>query len=540
MNKEVLVVPFAFILLHASMSAAQSSGNQSLPLCVSGMSDSDGDGYGWENEQSCIVAGSAAAGICEDRGDFPWGWNESTQSSCILGVQTEPSACVDADGDGWGWNGIATCIVDSLQCEDRGGYPWGWNPVTLSSCRLDETRLQPSPAGCTDTDGDGSLALNIIDDTGATDGIGAVSIDGITYLTSASPDTGSEFSAYNPDTSELTILGDIFPGSVSSGPSEFTVVDGKVYFTARDLMTVRDFWVYDPATREAPQSLSLFSERAPGIFFTPPSNLTALDGKLYFTSDEFGVGLELAMYDPQTGVVGTVTDIFEGEPGSQPDSLTVVGNKLYFSANDGINGRELWVYDPATDDSTMVADLSTNINGGSPGPLYVIDDKIYFNTRSGGQTRVYDTLSGARPTLIDYNLIDNSLNEQQPNGEIIGTAAGLLILHFDDEARGNEPWVYDPVTGTTTLMADINPGPEGSRSFSFVGLDGEIYFRAEDTFGDFKLWVYNPATMQLRRFIEPGLGFPSELAVAEERLYFSSGSVGPADRKTWVYDSRCD
>jgi len=89
-------------------------------------------------------------------------------------------------------------------------------------------------------------------------------------------------------------------------------------------------------------------------------------------------------------------------------------------------------------------------------------------------------------------------------------------------------------------MADINPGPEGSRAYNFVGLDGEIYFRAEATFGDFKLWVYNTATMQLRRFIEPGLGFPSELAVVDDRFYFTSGSVGPEDRKTWVYDSRCD
>lgn len=535
MNKEMLVLPFTAILLYAPVSGAQSSSNQSLPLCVSETSDSDGDGYGWENEQSCIVGMSVEEGFCEDRGDFPWGWNESTRSSCILGVQTEPSACVDTDGDGWGWNGIATCIVDSSQCEDRGGYPWGWNPVTLSSCRLDEAQLQPAPAGCVDTDGDGSLALNIIDDTGATDGFGAVSIDGITYLTSSSPDTGSEFSAYNPDTGELTILGDTFPGSVSSGPSNFTVVDGKVYFTARDLETVRDFWVYDPATREAPQALRLFPDRTQGTFFTPPSNLTALDGKLFFTSDEFGVGLELTMYDPQTGIVGAVSDIFEGEPGSRPDSLTVAQDKLYFSANDGVNGRELWVYDPAINESTMVADLSANINGGSPGPLYVIDDKIYFNTRSGGQTRVYDTLSGARPTLLEYNV-----EGQQTNGEIVGAAAGLLIVHFDDDTRGNEPWVYDPETGATTLMADINPGPEGSRSFGFIGLDGEVYFRAEDTFGDFKLWVYNRRAMQLRRFIEPGLGFPSELAVADERLYFSSGSVGPGDRKTWVYDSRCD
>ena len=121
---------------------------QTLPICESATSDSDGDGYGWENEQSCVVD-TSQLGQCEDRGDFPWGWNPVTLSSCLLGIQTEPSECIDNDGDGFGWNGIATCIVELSQCEDRGGYPWGWNPVTLESCRLDEqvsTTLPLQPA----------------------------------------------------------------------------------------------------------------------------------------------------------------------------------------------------------------------------------------------------------------------------------------------------------------------------------------------------------------------------------------------------------
>ena len=62
------------------------------------------------------------------------------------------SAASDADGDGFGWENDATCLVvaESGQCENRGGYPWGWNPVALASCRLDEPVV-----ACTDTDGDG-------------------------------------------------------------------------------------------------------------------------------------------------------------------------------------------------------------------------------------------------------------------------------------------------------------------------------------------------------------------------------------------------
>lgn len=87
-----------------------------VPNCSSLLSDSDGDGYGWENNQSCLAAGmSDPSGECEDRGDHPWGWNPVTQTSCLLADTADTadtadiSICIDTDGDGYGWNGIETC-----------------------------------------------------------------------------------------------------------------------------------------------------------------------------------------------------------------------------------------------------------------------------------------------------------------------------------------------------------------------------------------------------------------------------------------------
>ena len=52
-----------------------------LPGCVSDESDSDGDGFGFENNQSCTV----------------------------VAFQAQIGQCVDTDGDGFGWNGVETC-----------------------------------------------------------------------------------------------------------------------------------------------------------------------------------------------------------------------------------------------------------------------------------------------------------------------------------------------------------------------------------------------------------------------------------------------
>jgi len=79
-----------------------------------------------------------------------WGWNEALGQSCApLGSTPRDSrpACEfstsDSDGDGFGWENNQTCITSpaSIQpadaCVDYGTFPWGWNPATLTSCRLD-------------------------------------------------------------------------------------------------------------------------------------------------------------------------------------------------------------------------------------------------------------------------------------------------------------------------------------------------------------------------------------------------------------------
>lgn len=105
--------------------------SQANPVCVSEASDPDGDGWGWENEQTCVVSSAP----CIDPDGDGWGW-DGTQSCRIEVIQ-----CLDPDGDGWGWNGQETCLVsggpvEPAACEDTPPLndTWGWNGV--ASCRI--------------------------------------------------------------------------------------------------------------------------------------------------------------------------------------------------------------------------------------------------------------------------------------------------------------------------------------------------------------------------------------------------------------------
>lgn len=101
----------------------------------------------------CLAQGHDPA--CENRGDYPYGWNPISKTSCRLDVS---GSCIDTDGDGWGWDGQASCRMDTglfpeppAPCmnndfatdPDGDGYGWENN----ETCIVTRT--------CIDSDGDG-------------------------------------------------------------------------------------------------------------------------------------------------------------------------------------------------------------------------------------------------------------------------------------------------------------------------------------------------------------------------------------------------
>lgn len=86
------------------------------PTCASSSSDPDGDGYGWENEKSCIVVTHCASAESDPDGDG-FGW-ENNRSCVVLKKASTgrfpacaSGAASDPDGDGYGWENNATCMV---------------------------------------------------------------------------------------------------------------------------------------------------------------------------------------------------------------------------------------------------------------------------------------------------------------------------------------------------------------------------------------------------------------------------------------------
>jgi ELWxxDGT repeat protein len=118
-------------------------------------------------------------------------------------------------------------------------------------------------------------------------------------------------------------------------------------------------------------------------------------------------------------------------------------------------------------------------------------------------------------------------------------AEGSLEEPPVSEAFAQEPQGWQPCETTASLVADIRPGPVGSRPRELVHVAGELFFTAEDGVRGRELWKSSGtgAGASLVKDIRPGAATsnPRRLTVAGDKLFFTAED-GVHGRELWVSD----
>lgn len=151
------------------------------------------------------------------------------------------------------------------------------------------------------------------------------------------PAHGRELWRFNGTAASLAA--DIVPGaSASSNPTGLTVYNNKLYFAATDPAHGTELWSFDGATATLVAEINPTPDPGNGDTFvmdSNPTDLTVFNGLLYFSANDGIHGDELWSWDGQQARLAA--DINPGQYGSGVSELTVYNGQLFFSADNGYN-----------------------------------------------------------------------------------------------------------------------------------------------------------------------------------------------------------
>ena len=305
--------------------------------------------------------------------------------------------------------------------------------------------------------------------------------DGYIYFSADDGTSGRELWRSNGTTLGTTRVADINDGSGSSYPEELTVFDDHLYFSASESCEEpcdTELWRTDGTelgtTRVADIGI--------GTNGSDPSEFTVFDGHLYFSADNGDDGDELWRTDGTEAGTTMVKEINgEDDDGSDPSDFTAFDGYLYFSADNGDDGDELWRTDGTEAGTTMVKEINGEDDDGSdPSDFTAFDGYLYFQADDGMDgTELWrtdgTTLGTTRVKDIDPNADDSS------DPYHFTAFNDYLYFSADDGINGDELWRTDGTTLGTTRVTNINTSAGGSSdpdSFSVLG--DYLYFRATD------------------------------------------------------------
>jgi ELWxxDGT repeat protein len=322
------------------------------------------------------------------------------------------------------------------------------------------------------------------------------------------------------------------------GIPQFTSFQGETFFSALDGIHGIQIWKTD-GTASGTALVTDTNSSAPygGL---APYDLTAANGKLFFTSGNLG-GLwatdgtpggtvELAnisvdrgsftsLGNHYTGLVSFNNEVFffsggnvwksDGTaagtvmvtskvftPGSYYEDLTVANGALYFSGEDATTfDVGLWTTDGTDAGTVQVKDL-TPITGRAPAKLTNVGGTLYFTDDS---TQLWKSDGTDAGTVLVKAFSPGNLDQ-------LTDVSGRLFFTADDGVHGNEVWTSDGTAAGTVLTKDINPGAKTSYPGGLTAVGGECFFTASDSKRIAQLWKSDgtaAGTVQVSMFRTP-------------------------------------
>ncbi|MBL0339820.1 MAG: T9SS type A sorting domain-containing protein [Bacteroidetes bacterium] len=262
------------------------------------------------------------------------------------------------------------------------------------------------------------------------------------------------------------IVKDIFTGNQSSYPTNFTAINGTLYFTAFTNALGRELWKTDGSNGGTQLVKEIINGTIGGFqtastydYYDYPLNVVWQTGNtFYFTANGYASvpngntptnNIELWKSDGTDAGTMMVKDIYVGNASSYPSDFRDINGTLYFTAYTNALGRELWKTDGSNGGTQLVKEIINGTVGG-------------FQTAS------------------TYNYYDYAFSVVWQTGNTFYfTANGYASVPNGNTPTNNiELWKSDGTAAGTEIVKDIFTGNQPSYPANFTAINGTLYFTA--------------------------------------------------------------
>jgi ELWxxDGT repeat protein/VCBS repeat-containing protein len=355
-----------------------------------------------------------------------------------------------------------------------------------------------------------------------------VNINGTLFFQANDGITGYELWRSDGTESGTVLVKDVFSGSASSNPIDFVNVNGELFFT----VGFSALWKSDGTGEGTVQVKNVF-----------PSDLTNVNGMLFFRANDVQYGEELWKSDgTETGTV-LVKDVRPGPTGSLLRDLRMAGDTLFFVADDGVIGAGLWKSDGTPAGTVLVHDLSPATSGFPAALLTVVGPTIYFVANDGiNGSELWKSDGTSSGTALVRDIWPGATGSSPSR---LTNVNGTLFFLANTLASGLELLRTDGTADGTVFIKDIRSGASGSNPSQLTNVDGTLFFIADDGINGRELWKSDgtsAGTILVKDmfagsegFSDPTLTPSSYFANVNGKLFFGS-TEGSSPRQLWASD----
>lgn len=333
------------------------------------------------------------------------------------------------------------------------------------------------------------------------------------------------------------LVEDINPGSGSSYPSGFKILNSFVYYQAYDATNGYELWQLSTTTVNATFNV-LFANINAGSADSNPSSFYAYGGFLYFAATSGTTGSELWRTNG-VSVPTLVKDINTSSVGASsfPYGFVGLGSNIYFQANDGVNGYELWKSDGTSGNTVMLLDIfpGTSSNSSAPANFINFNSKLFFTARTAANGyELWSTDGTAAGTSLFKDI-----NPGVPSGSFgFPIVNGTSLYFLAADATGINIWVTDGVRSCATILVPAFSGAQtsGASSFTAFGTTKMIFSMVAQGY-DRELFILDPALVTVPANTAINTHPSSQIITTGSPVTFTVSAIGTGLTYQWQKNS---